>query len=208
MEEILIYATFTVLVAIIILGGANFEKLTSPMIILFILVVLSFLTDLASVIMNRNELPTMWLINIYAIVEFALLSSIYYILFKTHNYRKIIGIGLLISLITIIVLTLNHSNAYEFNDLVTGIESIIFILLAVGYFRLLLKELEFETPLENPIFWINSGVLIYFSGAFFFFIFSSAASQVNHIKIWMIHNLIHLIYTILILIAFWKTRKA
>lgn len=208
MEEILIYVTFTILVATIILGGVNFKRLSSPMILLFILVILSFSTDLASVIMDNLGMPTMWLVNQYAIVEFTLLSAIYYTLFKSHKNQKIIGIGLLVSLVAVIILTLNQTNENEFNDLVTGIESITFILLAVGYFRLLLKELEFETPLANPNFWFNSGVLIYFSGAFFFFILSGAASRVDHIKIWMIHNVIHLIYTILITITFWKTRKA
>ncbi len=153
-----------------------------------------------------NGIRNTWLLNLFTIVEYTVFAFMFCKLLRSSKYIQIIMTVLAIGLVSIISFTCWQSFNYTLNEAAMAIESIIFICLSAVYFYQMLQQMEYENPFDNPFFWFTAAVLIYFAGGFFFFIFSE--NQSAPIAVWYIHNSIRLIYTILILIAFWKTRKA
>ena len=196
---------------IVIVGALNLKTLkrSLPLRVLFCLIVISLLSDLASGYMQSHAIHNLWLINLYNIIEYSLFAVFYLLLFKLNkNPKYIVGTLYLMGLIIIVITSFTQSFSEHLNSTLLGMKSIILICSSVFYFKVMLDEIEFETPWSNPFFWINSGVLIYFSGCFFIFIFSEYRGVSRTINLWDIHNIIHIIYNLLILIGFWKARKA
>lgn len=212
MNEIINF--YTILLAtsilIILVGAINFKTLKGslPLRVLFCLFIISLLSDLVGTYMHNRGIHNLWLFNLYNLIEFALLALFFISLFKfERKWNLIISLGYFVALIVMIYISISQSFTENLNSTLMGLESIILICSAVYYFKVMLSKLEFDTPWSNPFFWINSGVLLYFSGGFFIFIFSDYRDVSNTINLWDIHNIIHIIYNILIIIGFWKARK-
>lgn len=206
-QHIVFYVTLGVAMLSCILAIINFKFLDVSLKIIFGFLLISISADVVSAVMVHLKLNTSWWFNLYTFFEFTAIGIFYAWLFKKSesNHFYWVLISLILGLIGIFICTLTDFQPNELNTKSLGLEATIFIFISVGYFYVLLNKMEFENPYYNPIFWINSGVLIYFSGAFFSFMFS--APKFQELGIWSIHSVIHLIFMILILIGFWKVRK-
>jgi hypothetical protein len=206
-QHIVFYVTLGVAMMSCVLAIINFKLLDVGLKIIFAFLLISISADTVSAVMVHLKLNTSWWFNLYTFFEFALIGIFYVWLFKNSNSIQFIVVttAILLGFIGIFLFTLIEYVPDELNTKSLGLEATIFIFISVGYFYVLLNKMEFENPYYNPIFWINSGVLIYFSGAFFSFMFS--APKFQELGIWSIHSVIHLIFMILILVGFWKVRK-
>lgn len=119
---------------------------------------------------RTNNLP---LLHIYTYFEFILL----YIIFsfhivplrnKTLKWFSIILFGILVGTDAI----LRHK-LFKFNDISRSVETLIIISFCITYFYALLKNLPNRYLERTPMFWINVGLLLYFSSSLFIFIFSN-----------------------------------
>lgn len=213
MNEIINF--YTILLAssilIILVGIINFKTLKRswPLGVLFILFIVSVTSDIAGTAMQNRGIHNLWLYNLYNLIEYSLLAIFFILLFQFKRQGQIISSIVYLTILTLMIfISVSQSFTEHFNSTLMGLQSIVLICSSVLYFRVMLNNLEFETPWSNPFFWINSAILIYFSGCFFIFIFSDYRDVTRTIKIWDIHNIIHIIYNLLILIGFWKARKA
>ncbi len=197
-------------IIIIVIGIINYKTLVqfNALRVLFYLVIISVISDIASTYMQANGIHNIWLFNVYNIIEYSLFAVFYLTLFNVNKSWKLaIGIFYIVAFGIMIIATATQSFQLHLNSASMGLKSIILICSAVFYFKDMLSKLEYETPWENPFFWINSGILLFFSGGFFIFIFSDYRDTTRMINLWDIHNIIHIIYNILIIIGFWKARK-
>lgn len=197
--SILLTVTLSLIVAVF-----SFPQLTNTLKILSLLTIFTLINDLILYYTSSHGIRNIWLVNLFTILEFASLSLIYCFVLKETKFIQSLATALIIALFAIVYITINQSFYLHLNSAAMAIESILMIILSVICFYQMLNKMEYENPLSNPLFWFNAAVLIYFSGGFFFFIFSQSKAPFN---IWYIHNLIRLIYTTLILITFWKARK-
>ncbi|MFT5820886.1 MAG: hypothetical protein ACI8ZM_002134 [Crocinitomix sp.] len=212
MNEIINFGTgfIAISIIIIIVGLLNFKTLMqiNALRVLFCLIVASTIVDILGLVMQINGIHNIWLYNLYNLIEFSLIAYFFFLLYNIKKpYRLILGLSYFAALLFIIFVTIQQSFSEHFNSAMMGFSSIILICSSAFYFKIMLNQLEFETPWSNPFFWFSSAILIYFSGCFFIFIFSDYRDVTRIIKIWDIHNLIHIGYNLLILIGFWKARK-
>ena len=197
-------------ILIIMVGVINFKTLnwTTPLRVLFCLIIISTLFDITGNTMFAYGIHNLWLINIYTILEYSLFTAFYLILFNlSRNWKLIVGLFYILAVAVMISVTVSQSFSEHLNSASMGMKSIILICSSVFYFKVMLEKLEFDTPWANPLFWINSAVFLYFSGSFFIFIFSEYRDISRVIYLWDLHNIIHIIYNLLILVGFWKARK-
>ncbi len=206
-QIVLLYISLLVAIISCTRGFYNFKSLNSGLKIILTFLLISISADLVSLTMVYLKLNTSWWFNLYTFFEFAIIGIFYIWLFKNSEPTQfiIVTATVILGFIGIFLFTLIEYAPNELNTKSLGLEATIFIFISVGYFYVLLNKMEFENPYYNPIFWINSGVLIYFSGAFFSFMFS--APKFQELGIWSIHSVIHLIFMLFILIGFWKVRK-
>ncbi|MBA3683208.1 MAG: hypothetical protein H0W73_18890 [Bacteroidetes bacterium] len=93
----------------------------------------------------------------------------------------------------------------------TSLESIIFIFYSISFFYYALKNLIFENLLSTPLFWLNTAILIYFSGNLILFVFSNYMAQTDPVKygiLWaVIHTFFNVLYNVLLSVGFWKAKN-
>jgi len=189
----------------------HFRKLSLPFRVLFYQLCFALGTEIVSGMLwaeNINNLP---LLHAYTLGEFCLLARMYLIVFDRHPLKRILRIAAAMVALCIAAGSLAFGSLREPNDLGRTLESVAFIALSVYYLAQPTTEQDPGiTPSHHPFFWINAGILIYFSGSLFIFLFSgyllSFSSDIN-MKLWSLHALLSLLLYCLILIGLWKHRS-
>jgi hypothetical protein len=155
---------------------------------------------------NINNMPVM---HVYTFVEFALLAFFYKNILNTQQTGKIINWLIPSFLVICVVNALYFQNIHTYNTYTKSIEALIILILAITYFVKVLDKIEIEEKNVNVITYINSGLLIYFSGSFIWFvIFNLTIGNVGlGVIMWSIHATLLLILYILIAIALWKHKN-
>jgi len=89
--------------------------------------------------------------------------------------------------------------------------NILMILISIQYFYFLIKELPTESITGLPMFWINTAVLVYYSGTFVTYLTADYLVQVSNnnafVNIWTIHNFLGAIYHGTIAFSLWMNRS-
>lgn len=80
--------------------------------------------------------------------------------------QKIIGFWLMLIFLIVCVMNMFWVGLSAFPTVPVGLYSTTGIFLSVGYFLSLLNSVEIEFLERTPMFWIATGLLIYFSGNF------------------------------------------
>jgi hypothetical protein len=177
---------------------------------LLALMAISLVVEIVGMSLRDQHENNLYVYHIYTALE-CILLSIYYI--KTFSQKKIIlclkiTIGLFICVIVFDFL----SNGYkEMDNVSTTTESILFMMYASAFFYFLLKDPIYPKIVAAPVFWINSAVLLYFSGNLFVFIFSrylqAHSPRIVYCELWDIHSLLNILFYLLISFGFWKTKQ-
>ncbi len=147
-----------------------------------------------------NNLP---LFHIFTLFEYLFIAYLFFTSLSNHLYKNIIIIG------TIVYFTFNalmlalYSDIFDFNHESRVFESFLLIAYALLYFNHLSKELSTSPDnfLQQPMFWISLGVLLYFSGNFFLFSFYRYIAKVFPM-IWTLHSILNILNNIFIAISF------
>lgn len=98
---------------------------------------------------------------------------------------------------------LKNSNATEFDSVSTGLECILFISFSIIYLYERISKVD-GFVYDLPEFWVVFGIIIYFSGNFFIFIFAQNSLNQNSFKetFNIINAISSIIENIMFLIAF------
>jgi hypothetical protein len=155
------------------------------------------------------NINNMFIFNIYGIIEAILLIE-FYKRFLNQFFQSKVHL-ILITLFTLLFIynTFLSHKFKNIDNISTSIESIIFILYALISFYFILKNLVFENLYHTPFFWINTAILLYFSGNLFLFTFSSylESHESTYLKLYLIHSNLNILTYILFSIGFWKIKK-
>jgi hypothetical protein len=136
-------------------------------------------------------------INIFYILNFPLALLVYRRRIHWKNVNSItyllVGCFVLFGLLNLFFI----QGPFNFNSYTSSLASILFILTSLTYFYILVQELPTEEITKLPMFWINTAMLIYYSGTFFLYLSADYLINVlknNLIAIWLIHNFLGLIF--------------
>lgn len=141
---------------------------------------------------NMNIVP-----NIWDIINFPLAVLFYRKRFhweKKNRFATIIIIAFVfLTLINLIFI----QGAFNYNGYSSAFASVCFIVISLTYFYVLIQQLPTESITKLPMFWINTAVLIFYSGTFLLFLTADYLIKVlnnNLVEFWMIHHYIGLIF--------------
>lgn len=114
-----------------------------------------------------------FIIRIFLLLEFILLSLIYISILKNTKSKQFIVLSIGLYIIYSIY-NFYNSKFSDFDFIPLVVECLFFTLLIVYYFYDVIQY-NFTIPLyQIPSFWISVGFLIYFSGNFFLFLYSKS----------------------------------
>jgi hypothetical protein len=207
----IMYWAFLIILLPISIGFYWFHFLSKglKLLCLFLCFILFFeLLNRILIYYGFRNLLSIW--HIYTFIEFCFLGLI----FQKHiipplrkSWFAVIFYGFII---LALLNTLFLQGFTQFNSYNRVLESLIFIVFSiVALFRFILEE-EKVSMYHFPIFWFASGVLLYFSGNLFIYIFSNFLMK-NYTSLnkytWLINALMNDILYMFFSVALWKGRE-
>jgi hypothetical protein len=177
--------------------------------LLFYFLVISALVNATCIIMARNNLPNLWMIHIQTILESFLLLWFFKYIIRNPAIRKVIKVLMIGFPLFCVFNLLFIQGIQSFPSYTRPFEALIFITLCMIYWGQ--QSDENISWAANPASWFVTGLLLYFSGAFFIFLFSSFLAGYVSNKVmdiaWYTHATLIMLMYILLAIGFLKCKK-
>lgn len=155
-----------------------------------------------------NNLP---LLHLYTLGEFLLISMFYYFIIKHRmtlgNFFKMF---IFIISILIIINSAFFQSIYGFNSYAKTPVQFIIIIYSIIYFLLVDSKLSKRNLKQKTILWINTAILIYYSGSLFVFMFSDFFLRYGeglHEGFWIFNAILNLFFQVIILKSIWTALK-
>jgi hypothetical protein len=161
-------------------------------------------SDVFSFMLVKKGINSWPIINVFYFIQFVFL----YLIFKSHSPGRTLSI---LSAIFIAFAVINFTfiqQPYQFNTYSSYLGSFLLLLFAIMYLYRLMNNLQVDTIQSLPMYWISFGVLAYFGGTLFLFLFNNVLMEyqpANHQLVWILHNVLNITKNIFFAIALWKS---
>ena len=207
---IAILSTFSALPALIIYWNTR-KSQDDYMKYVALLLLFSMLSDVVGMMgaLKLIKLPLGGnaIFQIYQISTIILISLLYKQLFPKPLARLF---DVIIILLLVIFCFIFYSLDAKENTSIGNVpETIVFIIFTLAYFFRLMTKMPTLHVNQLPMFWINTGLLIYYAGALVIFLFSGYLINIlkdNMIVYWSFHNFLNIISHLLIAIGLWQVK--
>ncbi len=181
--------------------------------LILLLMIISIVTEISIFALHKLHISNLFVARLFDAVEFILLSFFFERIFSetkkkfSHALSSVVKVFMIIFIgVAFFDLYTNGFNSMDNISLTTA--CILLMIYSIIAFFHLIQNPVFDNILRAPLFWFNTGILAYFSGNLFLFIFSNYIE--DHFPrlspaLWGIHSLLNITFYILISIGFWKT---
>ena len=187
----------------------NYRSLNKTLKIAGLFFTISAVFDLAGYLVRflhiRNNVPIYHFYNLFYIV---FIGTIYYRSFEKISLKNS-SLSLFVIVFVVIVFDMIKNGIQHYPSFSNTALGICLIPIALIYFYELLNRQELIYIESNAMFWINAGILIYFSiNIFLFMLHNSFKDRESRISYYMIQSITNIITNIFFTIGlFCKTRK-
>lgn len=204
-----LYVYFVGLVPVL-LGILKYKYLNLVSNYVWILTCVSFSFDVILRILTYNGLPNLFIAYFYVIFEFLIITLVYRLEFKVFLPKYLLeGIFFIFIIFTFLDISLLKGLS-SFNSYQRFVECILVIAYVSIYFYKLAKELKTSNLMKEPLFWFSVGLLLYFSGSIFIFIFSNYLLTYSNefaLMFWGVHGGFLILLHLFNAIAIWVGSK-
>ncbi len=177
--------------------------------LLGIFLVIDLVTEFLASWASKQHINNMPLLHLYTMLEFVAFSLFYRVLFKEVSWLQKYFWHWVIAFTTLLVINSAFiESIYKFNSNAKTIIQIILIAYAVSYFFRAYGKADFSKPLPFALAMVNAGVVLYYSGSLFVFMFSKflndpvrGISLDAQVGFWLLNSLLFFTFQVLILIA-------
>lgn len=192
-------------------GLIHFKELDKPLKVLFYFVCYGTFTEvlIRLLIIFANIKNTMPFVHLYGLITYPLLFIFYSYILKNIKRRYFLVLGVLF-VVYWGVNSLFIQSIYEFPTLPNSLGDMLIILFAIVYFYNVMLEANIMKLADEPLVWINTAILIYFTGNLFYYILFNvileASREFSKITVAFSCALMALLYS-LMTVGFFKARK-
>ena len=166
--------------------------------ILAVFFILSALFDLALIVVLKlglqNNAP---LLHLFVVISILFLSIVYYRTLGNGLLKKLIVVLVVLALLFVIFNSLFIEGIWAFPSISNTVQSVLFITFSLFYFYQLLSNQEVIHIEKQGLFWINAGVLVYFSSNIFLFMLFNRIIEAQEWNLWIIHSITNIIANVL-----------
>ena len=156
---------------------------------------------------TKNTMP---ILHIYGIISFTLLFLFYSYVLRGFVNQKIFKVLGTLFVIYWLINSIFIQSIFEYPSLPSSLGDILIIILTITYFYKVMLEAKIEKLANEPLIWINTAMLIYYTGSLFVYVLYNVILEVSRefskITVKYYSALMALFY-ILIAIGFLKARK-
>jgi hypothetical protein len=148
------------------------------------------------------------LINLFVVIEFCLVSYYYY-LSSDSRFKKQIFYTLCAIFITILITELGNKSPLEYLNYSALFSSTSLIFLALYSLLSMINNTREKLITNDPSFWINLGVIIYFSCTLFIFGLERYYVKYNNLNLLITYLLLFfaIVYYSLLSLGLWKASQ-
>jgi hypothetical protein len=201
------YWGFLLLLIPIFISFYRFHQRSVEMKALSLFVYLMLFFEIVGHILSSLAKSNLFLIHIYTPIEFCFYSFIFRRQIVSPWGKLFFDILVVAFIVFVLANSLFIQGFSKFNSYARVLESIILICFSLLLlFKLFLQEETVPLP-KIPIFWFACGILFYFGGNLFIFIFSNFIHQYYlHLNkyIWALNALMNGFTYLLFAVALWK----
>jgi hypothetical protein len=179
---------------------------------IYAVIVIGAMTELFNIISVQGGGENIIWMNIYMLFETIGVSVFF---FKSDHFEKLGKRVISLSILALLLTMLGYMSFQEswsgMNPVLTTLESFFVIILSLSLFWNLLVQQRIERIAKSPIFWINSALIIYFSGSVFLFIFSEYLVENDpnaFLQIWGLHSIFNITFNVLLTVGFIHSKRA
>ena len=195
----------------LLIGLLHYRYLNGDLKTVLAYVLLGSLTEIfADIYQNVWEQNTMPLGNVYIPLSVFVFSLFYLKILKGFiNNKIIIGLIILYELFCVVNLVFIQ-NMYEFPNIPGALGSLLMLLFSILLFSKIMLEAKVVQLLNEPVVWINIGVLIYYSAGLFYYALFNYSVQISKSFIYntvKINATTSIFFFLLIAIGFWKAGR-
>lgn len=209
--NISVLTALSVLSAIFPLFAAllNYRRLDHILRIAAVFFIISALFDLALVLITAVRWGSkMYLIHLFIAISVIFFGLIYYHAFYAPVLKKITAFLASAVLLTVLLNAFFIQGIRTYPSLSNTVQSVLFTALSLLYFYQLFNRQEFIHIEKQALFWINAGVLIYFSVNIFMFMLYNQLPSQERALYYEIHSVTNIFVNILYAIGlFCKPQK-
>ena len=145
------------------------------------------------------------------LIELGMITFFYKTLFGAGKKSSFYNYIILVFAVVCVINALFFQSIYTYNSYTKSIEAIICILFAMKYFAAIASATSSTKIIKAPDFYFNTGLFLYFSGAFMLFVFSNfivtKLSLNDFLIIWTIHSSLVLLMYLFFSTAFLLCKK-
>jgi hypothetical protein len=207
-HTIIVYSALALLCPLLI-SILRFKTFTPSLKVLTFHLVLVSSVEIIANLMWYYRMNNLKLLHVYTVLEFIMISWFYSICLKDMVRPRIIFFMAAGFTLFSVFNSWQLQPVTEFNTYARSLESILVIIYALASFFYMLTRPNLEGMVRTPLFWINSGFLIYFSGGLFLFILSNyivdMGKDLNRLG-WGVHAILSIVLYIFISIGLWNSR--
>ncbi len=187
----------------------RYRQLNVTMRAIALYVFLGGLIQVSSSYISSYKQNNLWLLHLYTPLEFACIAWFYCHAFKGFVKKSaFVWVGLGFAVLS----AFNSAflqNTETFNTYARSLEGILVIVFCLMWCYRTLLEMKIKRLEQDPVFWVNTGFLLYFSGTVLLFAFSNYIVNINHalnLYIWAFHALFSILLYFFITISLWKAK--
>ncbi|WP_109098727.1 hypothetical protein [Aquimarina sp. AU58] len=202
-------SSFIILVPLL-LSVLKFKSLNKIQLRLGYLLLVTLIVEFISNVLWYQKINNLPVYHFFTVIQFLLIVNIYKrALSQTFSkyFFTSLGIGFMVFAVVNIMF---FQDLFTFNSNATTLMGAIVIFLSLSYFYALLKEVKYSALETNPMFWINSGFLIYFSSNLILFYINNSmfkgSTEASYL-VWGLHAVINIVLTIFYTVAIWVKPK-
>ena len=190
----------------IAISVVKFKTLENELKTLSIFLYFAVLCEVIIIFLASQEIANLPIFHLFTILEFSFLGLVFYHVFTRPSFKKAIIVTIIAFTAFAVINALFIQTIYEFNTIARAVESFLLILLALLFFYKVFHESTVKRLERYPMFWVNSGILVYFCGSFFLFIFSNyilgQSEDMLH-AYWGIHSVLNIVLNLFFAMGLW-----
>lgn len=178
----------------------NYRHLDTVLKIMALFCLLSVIPDMISMVtayLLRLRFNNLFLMHLYDAVAVIFFTIIYYKAFYTPVFKKITLILGVSALFTMLINSIFIEGISVYPSVSNTVLSLFLIILSLTYFYQLLTRQEFTYIEKQGLFWINSGVLFYYSITIFLFMLYNKINNTHRSDYYMMQSVTNIIGNLL-----------
>jgi hypothetical protein len=176
----------------------NYGNLDKTLKIVAVFLLISVLFDSGFEIASHHNVTNNFpAIHLFIVISLVFFAAIYYNAFFSPLLKKA---TLILSILAFVLLILNlilNEGVWEYPSMSNTVLSVLLIFFSLVYFYQLLTRQEFIHIENQGLFWINAGVLFYFSVNIFLFMLFRRIINSHQEDYYMIHNVTNIIANVI-----------